>query len=167
MQENPEKGRLMSQPQWTSISSFDLTTGTSNTPLLLFCLGLGLVCSKLYRFVEYTPAKCFKNFVPSAFNSRRQGDENPNSSVVAKSMKLIASSSYGYQIMDRSKHSVKRFMNDKKTVAVISNQMYKRLGHINDQPYVGELAKVEIEKQPIFLPSFFLQYARLRMLELY
>ena len=47
------------------------------------------------------------NFVQSAVDARRQGDENPNSSVVAESMKLLANSSFGYQIMDRSRHTVK------------------------------------------------------------
>ena len=35
-------------------------------------------------------------------NARREGDENENSSVVAKTMKLLANISYGYQIVDRS-----------------------------------------------------------------
>ena len=35
----------------------------------------------------------------SAVDARREGDENPNSGVVAETMKLLANSSYGYQIM--------------------------------------------------------------------
>ena len=58
--------------------------------------------------MEYIPVDCFKNIVQSAVNARREGDENPNSSVVAETMKLIADSSYGYQIMDRSRHTVKK-----------------------------------------------------------
>ena len=88
------------------ISSFFLKNGTLITPLLLFYLDWGLVCKKIYRFVEYNPVKCFKKFVQSAIDARREGDENPNSSVVAETMKLLANSSYGYQIMDRSRHTV-------------------------------------------------------------
>ena len=88
------------------ISSYFLENGTLITPLLLFYLDLGLVCKKIYRFVEYTPVKCFNKFVQSAVDARREGDENPNSSVVAETMKLLANSSYGYQIMDRSRHTV-------------------------------------------------------------
>ena len=61
----------------------------------------------------------------SAVNARRQGDENPNSSVAAKTMKLLANSFYGYQIMDRSGHSVTRFVNEEKTNAAISNKLFE------------------------------------------
>ena len=46
------------------------------------------------RPVFYTPLKCFNNFVQSAVNGRKEGDENPKSSVVAEIMKLLANSSY-------------------------------------------------------------------------
>ena len=101
-----EEERLLSQPRKMLISSFTLQNGTLITALLLFYLQLGLVCTKIHRFVEYTPKKGFNSFVQSAVDPRRQGDENPNSSVVAETMKLLAKSSYGHQIMDRSQHTV-------------------------------------------------------------
>ena len=98
-----EEERILSQPRKMLISSLTLQNGTLITPLLLLYLQLGLVCTKIHRFVEYTPKKCFNKFVQSAVDARRQGDENSNSSVVAETMKLLANSSYGYQIMDRSR----------------------------------------------------------------
>ena len=50
--------------------------------------------------------KCFNNFLQSAVKDRKEGDENPIFSVVAETMKLLANSSYGYQILDRSRHTV-------------------------------------------------------------
>ena len=79
MQEYAEKERLMSQPRRILISSFEPTNGTVTTSLLLFLLGMGLVCTKVYRFVEYAPVDCWNNFVQSAVNALRQGDENANS----------------------------------------------------------------------------------------
>ena len=67
---------------------------------------------KIFRFVGYTPVVCFNNFVQSAVNARRERDENADSSVVAETMKLLANSSYGYQIMDRSRHIVKEYLSD-------------------------------------------------------
>ena len=96
---------LLKQPQRMLISSFKLENGTVITPLLNFYLSLGLKCTKIYRFVQYTPKKCFNNFVQSVVDARRVGDENPESSVVAETMKLLGNSSYGYQIMDRSRHT--------------------------------------------------------------
>ena len=106
--------------------------GTPITPQLLFYLQLGLVDPKRHRFVEYTPKKCFNSFVQSAVDTRRQGDENPNSSVVAETMKLLANSSYGYQIMDRSQHTVTRYLIDEKTHAAINSKMFKKLDHVNN-----------------------------------
>ena len=88
-----EEEGIMSQTRKILISSFTLPNGTLITPLLLFYLQLDLVCSKIHRFVEYTPQKCFNSFVQSAVDARRQGEEIPNSSVVAETM---ANSSYGY-----------------------------------------------------------------------
>ena len=44
------------------------------------------------------------------------------------------------------------------TNAAIINKTFKRLGHIDDQFYEVELAKIEIErKEPIIVGSFILQ----------
>ena len=101
-------------------------------------------------------------------DARRQGDENPNSSVVAETMKLLANSFNGYQIMDCSQHTVTKYLNDEKTHSAINNKIFKRLNHITDQLYEVELVKSEIEhREPINVVFFILQYAKLRILELY
>ena len=101
-------------------------------------------------------------------DARRQGDENPNSTVVAETMKLLANSPYGYQIMDRSRHTVTKYLSDKKTHIAVNSKMFKRPNHITDQLYEVELVKSEIEpREPIIVGFFILQYAKLRMLELY
>ena len=71
MKQHAGKEKLMVQPRRMLISSFNLTNGTIITPLLLFCLKLGLVCKKIHRFVQYTPRKCFADFVQSAADARR------------------------------------------------------------------------------------------------
>ena len=164
----PEEENIMVQPKRMLISSFILTNGTTKTPLLLFYLKLALVCKKSHRFVQYTPKKCFDNFVQSAVNARRQRDENPNWSVVAETMKLLANSSYGYQIMDRSRHTVTKYLTDEKTHSAINSKTFKLLTHITDQLYEVELVKSEIEhREPIIVGFFILQYAKMRMLQLY
>ena len=55
MKNYAEEERLLSQPRKILISSFTLSNGTFVTPLPLFYLQLGLVCTKIHRFVEYTP----------------------------------------------------------------------------------------------------------------
>ena len=114
------------------------------------------------------PVKNFNNFVQSAADARREGDESPNSSVVAETMKLLANSSYGYEIMDRNRHTVTKYFNDEKTHGAINTKLFKRSDHINDHLYEVELAKAEIEhREPLIVGFVILQYAKLRMLELY
>ena len=163
-----EEEGLLLQPRKKYICRFTLQNGTLITPLLLFYLQLGFVCTKKHRFVEYTPKRCFNSFVQSAVDARRQGDENPNSSVVAETMKFLFNSSYGYQIVDRSWHTVTKFLTDEKTHAALNSKIFKNLDHVNSSLYEVELAKAQIEqKEPIFVGFFKLQYAKLRMLELY
>ena len=168
MKEYAEKQRIMSQPRKMLISSFHLKNGTIITLLLLYYLHLGLECTKIHQFVQYTPKKCFNSFVNSAVNAFREGDENPNSSVVAETMKFLANSSYGYQIMDRSRHTVTKYFNGEKTHSAKNSKLFKRLNFIIDQLYEVELVKSEIEhREPIIVGFFILQYAKLKMLEIY
>ena len=168
MKEYAEREGIMSQPRKMLISSFHIKNGTIITPLLLYYLHLGLECAKIHQFVRYSPEKCFSSFVQSAINARRQGDENPNSSVVAETMKFLANSSYGYQIMDRSRHTVTKHLYDENTHSANNNNLFKQLNFITNQLYEVELVKSEIEhREPIIVGFFILQYAELRMLGLY
>ena len=115
MKNYAEEERLLSQPRKMLISSFTLQNGTLITPLLLFYLQLDRVSTKIHPFVDHTPNKCSNSFVQSAVDARRQGDENPNSSAVAETMKFLANTSYGHQIMDRSRHTVTKYLADEKT----------------------------------------------------
>ena len=56
-------------------------------------------------------------------------------------MKLLASSSYGYQIMHRSGHIVTKYLSDKKTHGAINTKLLKRLDHIIDELYEVASAK--------------------------
>ena len=155
MKQYSEKENIMVQLRRMLISGFILTNGTPTTPLLLLYLQLGLVCKMIYRFVQNTPRKCFGSFVQSAVDARQQ-DENPKSSIVAESMKLLANSSYGYQIMDRSRHTMTKYLTDEKTHSASDSKMFKRLNHITDQMYEVDLVKSEIEHREPILVGFFI-----------
>ena len=71
--------------------------------------------------------KCFNNFIQSEVKATREGDKNPNSSVVAETMKLLANSFYGYQIMDRIRHTVTKYLKDEITHGAINNKNIKHL----------------------------------------
>ena len=161
-----EEVGIMFQPRKMLISSFTLENGTLITQMLLCYLQLGLVVTKIHRCVGYTPKKCFNRFVQKAVDARRKSDGNPIQ-VSLLTMKLLANSSYGYQIIDRSRHTVTKYLSDQKTHAAINSKLFKRIDPINISLYEIELAKAQIEhKEPIIIGFFILQYAKLRMLEL-
>ena len=120
------ENEMLKHPQRMLISSFKLENGTVITPLFNFYMELRLQCTKIFRLVQYSPRKCFNNFVQSVVNARREGDENPLSVVVAETMKLLGNSSYGYQIIDRSRHTVTNYLNDEKTHKAINEPLFKQ-----------------------------------------
>ena len=107
-----EDGKL-SQPGKVLISRFTFQIEVLITPLMLFYLQLGLVVTILHRFVEYIPKKDSNSFLQSAMDARRQSDEKPNSSFVAETMKLLAKGSFGFQIKDRSRQTVTKYLSEK------------------------------------------------------
>ena len=168
MKEYAETEGLMSQPRRMLTPSFHQTNGTIITLLLLYHLHLCLESTKTHQFVQHTPKKCSNSFVQSAVNARRQRFEKPNSSVVTESMKVLANSSYGYQIMERSRHTATNYLNDEKTHNAINNKFFNQLNFITVQLYEVERVMSEIEhREPIIVGFFLLQYVELRMLEFY
>ena len=70
--------------------------------------------------------------------------------------------------MDRKRHTVTKYLRDEKTHGAINTNFFKRLVYINCQLYEVELAKAEIEhREPNIVGLIILQYAKLRILELY
>ena len=75
-------------------------------------------------------------------------------------MKFLANSSYGYQIMDRSRHTATKHLNVEKTQSANNIKLFKRLNFITDQWYEVELVMSEIEhREPIIVGFFILLYA--------
>ena len=74
MREYAIENNLLKQHQRVLISRFKLEKGTIIIPLLNFYLSLGLKCTKINRFVQNTPKKCFNSFFQSVLVARRAGD---------------------------------------------------------------------------------------------
>ena len=128
--------------------------------LFLFYVEMVHVCTKTHDFVEYTPRKCFNSFLLSAVDARRQKDENPNSSVVAETIKLLGKSVFGYQILEHHRHTVTKYLNDETMLDAINSKLFRKLHHVNHALYQVKLAKSEIEHTELIIVGFLiLQYA--------
>ena len=70
--------------------------------------------------------------------------------------------------MHHNRRAVTKYLHDEKTYASINSKLLKKLDHVNNSWYEVELAKAQIKhKEPILVLFFILQYAKLRILELY
>ena len=70
--------------------------------------------------------------------------------------------------MDRSRHTITKYLNVEKAHKAINSKFFKKPNHLNDNLYEIESVKADVEhKGPITVGFFILQYAKLRMLELY
>ena len=70
--------------------------------------------------------------------------------------------------MDRLRHTITKYLNNEKTHKAINEPLIKRLNTVQKDLYEIELLTSTIEhKEPIIVGFFILQYAKLRMLELY
>ena len=80
---------------------------------------------------------------------------NPLFGVVAETLKLLCNSSYGYQIMDRSRHKVTKYLNDEKTHKESNEPLFKGLNTVQKDLYQIELLESTIEhKEPIIVGLF-------------
>ena len=158
-----EEERIMTQSRKMLISGFKLQNGTLITALLLSYLQPGLVVTKIDLFVQYNSQKCFNSFSQSAVDASKQVDKKPNSSVVAATLKLLANSSYGCQQMDRSQHSVTKYLNDGTTPAANNSERFRKLDLVHIALYEVELSKAQIEhKELIIVELFLVQFLKLR-----
>ena len=69
-------------------------------------------------------------------------------SVVGETIKLLGNSSYGYQIMDRSRHTEILYLNEEKTHKAINNRLFRRLNSVSRDIYEVEQGD-RSEPQPL------------------
>ena len=87
-------------------------------------------------------------------DARREGDENSLSGVVAETMKLLGKSSYGYQIMDRSRHTITKYLKPDKTHKAINGPLVTILNTVEKDLYEVELLKSTIEHRESIIVGF-------------
>ena len=149
-----EENKRLTQPRRMLLSCFHFINGTIITQFSYFYFGLGLECTQIHRFVQDTGLKCFNSFVQSAAIAWRGGDGNPHSSVVAETMKLLANSSYGYQMLDRSPHTLSKYLSDGKAHKAINNKFFKKLNYLNSILIKTESIKSKVERKEHIIVSF-------------
>ena len=141
------------------------------TPLLRWYLNHGMTVTKVYQVVEFQSQRCFRDFVREVSDARRQVDLDPNTAIIANTMKVIGNSGYGSLIMDKTKHREIMYVQGKNATCLkLNDPLFYKLDclHEEEQYYEVEMAKREIKLDlPIQLGYYILRYTKSWMLELY
>ena len=91
------------------------------TLLLRWYIQSGLRVTHVYQSIEYEPNACFKDFVKEISDARREGDRDPDTAIIADTMKLLGNSSYGSMVMNKEKFSEIKYTSSLKKVSQFVN----------------------------------------------
>ena len=137
-------------------------------PLLLWYVNHGAVIKRVYRTIDYKPAKIFPWFVEQVTEARRTGDKEKSKALLAEVFKLLGNSGYGKLIEALERQTNVIYTKDEKVV-----DRALRSAYFSDLDEIGEAYELESRKPRITIRRPFqigiavYQLAKLRMLEFY
>ena len=138
------------------------------TPLLKWYLLKGLVVTRIYQVVEYSPATCFQKFGEAVSDARRAGDADPHKKIIAETNKLDGNSSYGKTITNKERHTDVIYCKDRYVHQYLVDPFFRKCNQLNEDTFEVEMSKKTITLDlPMQIGCFVYQYAKLRMLEFY
>ena len=171
MQDHVRRFQLSEKPRRLLVGGMRARQMLIATPLLKWYLEHGMIVTKIYQVVEFTPHRCFRNFVQEVSDNRRLGDAHPDKAIIADTSKLEGNSAYGGTIMDQEKfQNVTYVQGEGKVMMEVNKPQFKKLTTLLKE---NEYFEVEKSKEnlninlPIQIGYFILQYAKLRMLQFY
>lgn len=166
MKEHCVKNKLMTQPRRTLISSYFGNGILLATPLLRWYLEKGLEVKNIEQVVEYKPNKCFEAFANNVVTARREGDKNPDSSILADTFKLLGNSAYGKTLEGLANHRRINYVTD--SSKLVRKPQFRKCVPIDDSIEEVESVKKNVRwSLPLQIGYFVYQYAKLRMLQFY
>ena len=168
MRQYAEEHDIMSTPRRILVGSYRGEKILLTTPLLQWYLAHGLVVDRVYQIVEYSPKPCFQHFGESVSTARRDGDVDPDKSIIADTMKLLGNSAYGKTVTNVDRHRDVKYCTEVGTSLLVGNKRFRQLDVVTDDAYEITSSKARVTYDlPHHIGFFVYQYAKLRMLEFY
>ena len=168
MSQYAEENNIMSTPRRMLVGSYRGEKILLTTPLLRWYLAHGLVVDRVYQIVEYSPKPCFQHFGESVSTARRDGDVDPDKSIIADTMKLLGNSAYGKTVTNVDRHRDVKYCTEGGTSLLVGNKRFRQLDVVTDDAYEVTSSKARVTYDlPHHIGFFVYQYAKLRMLEFY
>ena len=137
-------------------------------PLLKWYINHGAEITKVYRTIDYKPAKIFPWFVEQVTEARRTGDVEKSKALLADIFKLLGNSGYGKLIEALERQTNVIYTKDEKVVdRALRSAYFATLDEIG-KAYELESRKPRITiRRPFQVGIAVYQQAKLRMLEFY
>ena len=168
MRQYAEEHDIMSTPRRMLVGSYHGEKILLAIPLLRWYLAHGLVVDRVYQIVEYSPKPCFQHFGESVSTARRNGDVDPDKSIIADTMKLLGNSAYGKTVTNVDRHRDVTYYTEVGTSLLINNKRFCQLDVVAEDAYEVTSSKARVTYDlPHHIGFFVYQYAKLRMLEFY
>jgi hypothetical protein len=163
MQDHVQRFELSEKPRRLLVGGMRGREMLIATPLLKWYLEHGMVVTKIYQVVEFTPHRCFQEFVKEVSDGRRLGDAHPDKAIIGDTKKVEGNSAYGGTIMDQEKFQSVTYVQGEGRVMLESNKpQLKKMTTLLDQDeyFEVEKAKEKLDTNlPIQIGYFILQYA--------
>ena len=172
MREFAERYSIMSKPRRMLIGSLFGKKILLITPLVKWYLEHGLVVSKIYQVVEYTPKACFHPAGERVSEGRRQGDSHSEKSMMGHIFKLIGNSYYGKVLTRRERHTTVKYFSETQSAKqldhAINDSAFQQLTQLDEDvcEVIHSPSRVKLDL-PLTIGFFVYNFAKLRMLSFY
>ena len=161
-----DEHKSLNQPRRSLVGSYSGKQMLFATPLLKWYLDHGLKVSNITLIIEYEPSPCFREFGENVSEARREGDQDPDKTIIAEIMKLLGNSSYGKTLTNIANHTDVTFVNDADAQKLVNSPLFKKMTPLGpDWNEVESKKSVLNHKLPLQIGYFVYQYAKLRMLQ--
>lgn len=163
------KNNLSTKTRRALVSGLSAKKIFLTSDLIKWYLNHGLVISKIYQLVEFTPSNCLQDYVNKITTARRSADNDASSSILANTFKLLGNSSYGQMIINKSKFTKIRYIQGRKELSfAVNNDNFISACELNDSYYELETRPSKIKINSCLISGFYvLNNAKLRLLEFY
>ena len=112
-----------------------------STPLMKKYLEMGLIVEDIEWVLDYHPETCFKWFQDSIIQARRCADLDKIYAILGDTSKTLGNAFYGGTLIDRSKHTSVKMVDEEKVHNHIKNPMFKTMEELNDRIFEVEKTK--------------------------
>lgn len=163
------KHNILRSPQKSLIGSYFGEKVLVLSTLLKWYLEKGLVISKIYQIVQFTPFSCFSHFGEAVCDARRAGDIDSSKKLISETAKLSGNVIYGTTITNKERFTDVKYVNTpEKASQLVNSKRFMSAAELADDIYEVQLSKSKINLDtPIIIGFAILQLAKLRMLQFY